>query len=58
MKLSTREWIAKADADFTSAGRESRARKMPNFDAACFFGQQCVDLNRLNRRERSVRVRP
>jgi len=40
MKLSTREWIAKAEADFISAGREFRARKMPNFDAACFFGQQ------------------
>jgi hypothetical protein len=36
MKLATREWIEKAEADFISAGREYRARKKPNFDAACF----------------------
>jgi HEPN domain-containing protein len=33
----------KAEADFNSAGREYRARKNPNFDAACFFAQQCVE---------------
>jgi len=43
MKASTQEWIEKADADFTSAGREYRARKQPNYDAACFFAQQCVE---------------
>jgi len=43
MKDSTREWVEKAEADFNSAGREYRARKHPNFDAACFFAQQCVE---------------
>lgn len=43
MKPATREWIEKAEADFLSAGREYRARKHPNFDAACFFAQQCIE---------------
>jgi HEPN domain-containing protein len=43
MKVSTGEWIEKADADFISAGREYRARKQPNYDAACFFAQQCIE---------------
>ena len=43
MKDSCREWINKAEADFASAGREYRARKRPNYDAACFFAQQCVE---------------
>ncbi len=43
MKASSREWIDKAEADFVSAGREYRARKRPNFDAACFFAQQCIE---------------
>lgn len=43
MKASAREWIAKAESDFVSAGREYRARKLPNFDAACFFAQQCIE---------------
>ena len=43
MKDSAREWIEKAESDFTSAGREYRARKNPNFDAACFFAQQSME---------------
>jgi HEPN domain-containing protein len=43
MKRVAREWIDKAEADFISAGREYRARKQPNFDAACFFAQQCIE---------------
>lgn len=43
MKATAREWIEKAEADFVSAGREYRARNRPNFDAACFFAQQCID---------------
>ena len=43
MKKSTREWVDKAEADFNSAGREYRARKNPNLDAACFFAQQSVE---------------
>ena len=43
MKPVTREWIDKAEADLVSAGREYRARRRPNYDAACFFAQQCVE---------------
>lgn len=43
MKVTTREWIEKAEADYVSAGREYRARNRPNFDAACFFAQQCIE---------------
>ena len=43
MKLLTREWIEKAENDWGSLHREIRARKNPNYDAACFFAQQCVE---------------
>ena len=43
MKPETAEWIAKAEGDFASAGRELRARKAPNYDAACFHAQQCAE---------------
>jgi len=43
MKPAVREWIAKAEADFLSAQREYRARQRPNYDAACFFSQQCIE---------------
>ena len=37
------EWVAKAEGDFASACREFHARKAPNYDAACFHAQQCVE---------------
>lgn len=43
MRATAREWIEKAEADFVSPRREFRARKKPNFDAACFFAQQCIE---------------
>ena len=43
MKPLTREWIDKAEGDFATASREMRARKSPNYDAACFHAQQCVE---------------
>ena len=43
MKPLTREWIEKAEGDFATASREMRARKSPNYDAACFHAQQCVE---------------
>lgn len=43
MNPLTLEWISKAEGDFTTAGRELRARKAPNFDAACFHAQQCAE---------------
>lgn len=43
MKPLTSEWVEKAEADFISAQREFRARKQPNYDATCFFSQQCIE---------------
>ena len=43
MKPLTREWVEKAEGDFTTASRELRARKSPNYDAACFHAQQCAE---------------
>jgi HEPN domain-containing protein len=43
MKPTTREWVEKAEADLTTAFRELRARRKPNYDAACFHAQQCVE---------------
>ena len=43
MKPLTREWIDKAEGDFATASREMRARKSPNYDAACFHAQQCIE---------------
>jgi HEPN domain-containing protein len=43
MKPLTREWVEKAEEDFISAQREYRARKHPNYNAACFFVQQCIE---------------
>jgi HEPN domain-containing protein len=40
---ATAEWVSKAEGDFATAGREVRARKMPNYDAVCFHGQQCAE---------------
>lgn len=43
MKQITQEWIDKAEGDWSSAQREVRARKNPNYDAACFHTQQCAE---------------
>ena len=43
MKPITREWIDKAEGDVASSQRELRARKNPNYDAACFHAQQCAE---------------
>ena len=43
MKPLTREWIEKAENDWGSLHLEIRARKNPNYDAVCFFAQQCVE---------------
>lgn len=43
MDILTREWVGKAEGDFASAGRELRARKLPNYDSACFHAQQCAE---------------
>ena len=43
MNPLTSEWVTKAEGDFATAGRELRARKAPNYDAACFHAQQCAE---------------
>jgi HEPN domain-containing protein len=43
MNPLTREWLEKAEGDWDTAGRELRARKRPNYDAACFHAQQCAE---------------
>ena len=43
MKQITAEWIDKAEADFATVQRESRARKNPNYDGVCFHCQQCAE---------------
>ena len=43
MREISAEWIAKAEGDFATAVREHRARKRPNYDAACFHAQQCIE---------------
>jgi HEPN domain-containing protein len=39
----TAEWVTKAEADVATATRELRARRAPNYDAACFHAQQCAE---------------
>ncbi len=43
MNPLTLEWIEKAEGDFTTSGREVRARLHPNYDAACFHAQQAAE---------------
>ena len=43
MKPLTREWVDKGEADRSTARRELRVRKSPNFDAVCFHAQQCAE---------------
>jgi len=43
MQPLTAEWVDKAEGDFATLLRETRARKLPNYDAACFHAQQCAE---------------
>ena len=43
MKLTTTEWIDKAEGDFHTMLRESRAEEFPNYDGICFHAQQCAE---------------
>jgi HEPN domain-containing protein len=43
MKTKTREWVQKAENDFTVATQILRRRKDIVPDAASFFCQQCVE---------------
>ncbi|MFZ1935364.1 MAG: HEPN domain-containing protein [Thermoguttaceae bacterium] len=39
----TAEWVEKAEGDFAMVLRESRARKNPCHDGACYHAQQCAE---------------
>jgi len=43
MKRIALEWLAKAEGDFATVERESRARTHRNNDAICFHAEQCVE---------------
>jgi HEPN domain-containing protein len=43
MNTTVKEWVAKAEADYSTAIRESKVAEAPNFDAVCFHAQQCVE---------------
>ena len=43
MKPIAAEWVSKAEGDFATVQRESRARKNPNYDGICFHSQQCAE---------------
>jgi HEPN domain-containing protein len=43
MNELTAEWVEKAEGDYATAGRELRARRWPNYDAACFHAQQTAE---------------
>ena len=42
MNEVVREWIDKAEGDYLTATREVGADP-PNYDAACFHAQQCIE---------------
>ncbi len=43
MKKIVKEWVEKAEGDYQSAQRDYRARNYPNYDAAGFHAQQCIE---------------
>jgi HEPN domain-containing protein len=43
MNENVAEWTEKADGDFRTAQRELAVSDQPNFDAACYHAQQCVE---------------
>ena len=43
MTRLTREWVTKAEEDFSVAGGLVRRRKIPAWNAICFHCQQCAE---------------
>lgn len=43
MKKITKEWVEKAEEDWTVLMREYRARNKPIYNAVCFHAQQCAE---------------
>ncbi|MCX7047286.1 MAG: HEPN domain-containing protein [Candidatus Sumerlaeota bacterium] len=43
MRRETKEWVAKAEADFDAAQALFRRRKFVHHDTVCFHAQQCAE---------------
>ena len=43
MNELVRGWLAKAEGDYRTAGRELNAADAPNYDAVCFHAQQAIE---------------
>jgi HEPN domain-containing protein len=43
MNGTVKEWVSKAEGDYATAARELHAPESPNYDAACFHAEQCVE---------------
>ncbi|NKQ36917.1 MAG: HEPN domain-containing protein [Chloroflexi bacterium] len=43
MNELTVEWVAKAEGDYATAGRELQVDDRPNYDAVCFHAQQTAE---------------
>jgi HEPN domain-containing protein len=43
MNALTAEWIAKAEGDYATTGRELQVHDQPNYDAVCFHAQQTIE---------------
>ena len=43
MNAVLKEWLQKAEEDYSVAIRELRARKNPAYNAVCFHAQQCIE---------------
>lgn len=43
MSAIIKEWVAKAEGDFRTAGRELQVQDAANYDAVCFHSQQAIE---------------
>lgn len=42
MNGTIKEWVAKAEGDFATAGRELHVASAPNYDAVCFHASSAL----------------
>ena len=43
MKPNIKEWVDKAEGDWSTMTREFQVTENPNYDAVCFHAQQCAE---------------
>ena len=43
MNGTVEEWLAKSEGDYRTSARELSATESPNYDAACYHAQQCIE---------------